>query len=54
MDWPVEICAVTLPAAPALTVSLAGVNRQIAFAGSVPHCKVNAPCDPLSGVITSP
>jgi hypothetical protein len=30
-----------------------GLNAQVEYEGSIPHCSVNAPCEPLSGVITS-
>ena len=46
---PVAICTVALPVAFAATASLVGLNVHIAFAGSVPHVKVNVPADPFSG-----
>jgi hypothetical protein len=45
----VAICTVALPVAFAATASLVGLNVHIAFAGSVPHAKVNVPADPFNG-----
>ena len=36
-----------------MSVSVVGLNAHTAFAGRVPHWKVNVPCDPFSGVIES-
>ena len=53
-DFPVEICAVTFPVAPALTcMTLPGLKRQSVLAGSVPHWNVNVPANPFAGVITN-
>jgi hypothetical protein len=43
---------VTFPAAPAFTVSAAGLKVHRAFEGSVPHAKLNNQEEPLSGVNT--
>ena len=43
---PVEISTATLPCTPALSVSLAGLKRQSAFAGSVPQEKANVAPEP--------
>jgi hypothetical protein len=42
-DCPTEIPTVTLPVTPPFSVSVLGLKRQIAFAGSVPHAKVKVP-----------
>jgi hypothetical protein len=45
-DPPVVTCTATFPGALPVTVSLAGLKVQTAFAGSVPHANVNVPEDP--------
>lgn len=47
---PVYTSTSTFPCTPAVNVMLDGLNRQIAFVGSVPHCSANVPAAPL-GVI---
>ncbi len=43
----VEISTRTLPCTPALSVSVVGLKRQSAFAGSVPQAKVKVPLEPV-------
>jgi hypothetical protein len=52
-DPPVDISTVTFPVTPPLSVSVAGLKRHSAFAGSVPHTNANVPCEPFNGVIVS-
>src|ERR1039458_7183015 len=42
-DCQVNVCTATFPVAPALTVSMLGLKRHSAFAGSVPLWNVNVP-----------
>jgi len=50
---PVAIWTVSLPTMLAGMVSPGGLKVQDEYDGSEPHCRVNAPVEPLSGVIAN-